>query len=112
MVPSMVYCDIPLHRARMNGIGILAISGSLRARSSNTDVLRALKIVAAPDFSVSLYDGLGELPFFNPDLENEPDGLPPTVQDLRAQVSKADALVICSPEYAHGVPGALKNALD
>ena len=91
---------------------ILAISGSLRARSSNTETLRAAAMLAPPSLPVSLYSGLGTLPLFNPDL----DGLGvvplPPVRELRALVADADALLICSPEYAHGVPGALKNALD
>ena len=58
---------------------------------------------------VRLYGGLGELPHFNPDLE---ESEPPSVTDLRMQVRWADGLLISSPEYAHGVPGVLKNALD
>jgi chromate reductase, NAD(P)H dehydrogenase (quinone) len=58
---------------------------------------------------VRLYGGLGDLPHFNPDLE---ECEPPSVTDLRTQVKWADGLLISSPEYAHGVPGVLKNALD
>jgi NAD(P)H-dependent FMN reductase len=58
---------------------------------------------------VVLYGGLGDLPHFNPDLEEAEPG---QVADLRAQVRSADGLLISSPEYAHGVPGVLKNALD
>lgn len=91
---------------------ILAISGSLRARSSNTETLRAAALLAPQSLTVSLYAGLDTLPLFNPDLDG-PDAVPsPPVRALRAQVADADALLICSPEYAHGVPGALKNALD
>ena len=91
---------------------ILAISGSLRARSSNTEVLRATSIVAPASVTVKLYDGLAELPHFNPDLDVEGALLPEAVQRLRAEIAAADGLLICSPEYAHGVPGSLKNALD
>ncbi len=56
-----------------------------------------------------LYDGLGELPHFNPDLE---ESEPVVVTELRRQIAAADGLLISSPEYAHGVPGALKNLLD
>ena len=91
---------------------ILAISGSLRARSSNTEALRAAAALAPEGVTVSLYDGLGTLPHFNPDLDGEGAVLPPAVQEFRAQVGAATALLICSPEYAHGVPGSLKNALD
>jgi predicted 3-demethylubiquinone-9 3-methyltransferase (glyoxalase superfamily)/NAD(P)H-dependent FMN reductase len=91
---------------------ILAISGSLRARSSNTEVLRAAAALAPRSLTISLYAGLATLPHFNPDLDREGDVPPEAVQDLRARVGEADGLLICSPEYAHGVPGALKNALD
>ncbi len=88
---------------------ILAISGSLRAASANSRVVGALPLLAVPGVEVSIYGGLGGLPLFNPDLE---DSLPAPVAELRRAVGAADALVICSPEYAHGVAGAMKNALD
>jgi chromate reductase len=91
---------------------ILAISGSLRAHSSNTEVLRAVARLAPSTVSVTLFAGLAALPHFNPDLDLEGAVLPVPVQAFRAQVALADGLLICSPEYAHGVPGALKNALD
>lgn len=59
-----------------------------------------------------LYDELGELPHFNPDLDAEGQAPPPAVARLRSHISASDGLLICSPEYAHGVPGSLKNALD
>src|SRR6185436_17978413 len=88
---------------------ILAISGSLRRVSSNTALMRAAAILAPDGVEVMLYDGLGDLPHFNPDLE---ENEPPAVTAFREQVGEADGLVISSPEYAHGVPGVLKNALD
>lgn len=91
---------------------ILAISGSLRAHSSNTETLRAAAIVAPESVTVTLYDGLGGLPHFNPDLDGEGAVPPDSVRDFRSQIGDADALLICSPEYAHGVPGSLKNALE
>jgi NAD(P)H-dependent FMN reductase len=91
---------------------VLAITGSLRRRSSNTELLLALAAMAPPTLHVVLYDGLASLPHFNPDDDGEGATLPPTVQRLRDLVEAADAVVICSPEYAHGVPGSLKNALD
>lgn len=96
----------------LKDIHLLAVSGSLRARSSNTEVLRALALLAPPHFTVRHFDGLATLPAFNPDLDEEGMTPPPPVQELRRQVTTADAVVICSPEYAHGVPGSLKNALD
>jgi len=89
---------------------LLAISGSLRAASSNSRLLDAAVALAPPGVQVIRYDGLGTLPPFNPDVEA--DGLPAPVGQLRALVARADAIVISSPEYAHGVPGSLKNALD
>jgi NAD(P)H-dependent FMN reductase len=91
---------------------VLAISGSLRAGSTNTTLLRAAAMLAPDGMTVESYDGLGTLPHFNPDLDREGDAPPPAVADLRARVDAADALLISSPEYAHGVPGTLKNALD
>lgn len=95
---------------------ILAISGSLRAASSNTALLRAAAVLAPSGVEIVVYDGLAGLPPFNPDLDPDPvqEGvaLPPPVQDLRARLRAADGVVIASPEYAHGVPGAFKNALD
>ncbi|HEX8152849.1 MAG TPA: NADPH-dependent FMN reductase [Thermoanaerobaculia bacterium] len=88
---------------------ILAISGSLRAASSNTSLLRAAQILAPPQVEIVLETGLGELPHFNPDLE---DAMPATVAGFRARIGEADALLISTPEYAHGVPGVLKNAFD
>ena len=89
---------------------LLAISGSLRARSSNTSLLRLAMEVAPDDVRIEMYEGLASLPHFNPD--DDVDTPPPPVLDLRARVGDADGLLFCSPEYAHGVPGSLKNALD
>lgn len=88
---------------------ILAISGSLRKGSTNTELLRAAALLAPDGVTIRLYDGLGELPHFNPDLE---DSAPREVLRLRDCVRDAAGLLISSPEYARGVPGSLKNALD
>jgi chromate reductase, NAD(P)H dehydrogenase (quinone) len=70
----------------------------------------AAQRLAPVGLEVVLYDGPGRLPHFNPDLDQaEP---PPPVQALRRQVGRCDGLLICCPEYAHGVPGVMKNALD
>jgi chromate reductase, NAD(P)H dehydrogenase (quinone) len=92
---------------------ILAISGSLRAASSNTAALQALQALAPAGVAVELYRGLDTLPYFNPDLDGEdrPER-PAPVLELRRLVGACSGIVICSPEYAHGVPGVLKNALD
>jgi chromate reductase len=93
-------------------IRILAVSGSLRAHSLNTEVLRACGLLAPPSVEVTFFDGLASLPHFNPDLDAEGAVLPASVEEFRRQVGEVDALLISSPEYAHGVPGSLKNALD
>ena len=77
--------------------------------SINSAVLRALRVLAPASIEVYLFTGLGELPLYNPDLENE---LPAVAAQLRSEVASADALLIASPEYAHGVTGTIKNALD
>jgi len=91
-------------------VRILAICGSLRTASSNSRLLDAAVAVAPTGIEFVRYQGLGNLPHFNPEVETQ--GLPPGVAELRALVAQADAIVISSPEYAHGVPGSLKNALD
>ncbi|CAG7644823.1 NADPH-dependent FMN reductase [Paenibacillus allorhizosphaerae] len=89
---------------------ILAISGSLRNRSSNTFLLRAAAELAPGNMIVTMYEGLGGIPPFNPDIDG--DEPPASVAILRAQLQAADGVLICTPEYAGGVPGVLKNALD
>jgi chromate reductase, NAD(P)H dehydrogenase (quinone) len=76
----------------------------------NTAVLRAAARLAPSGMEILLYTGLGNLPPFNPDLDN--DALPDVVQMLRHEIGLADGLLISFPEYARGVPGSLKNALD
>src|SRR3954453_11357999 len=89
---------------------VLAISGSLRRVSSNGALVEAAVRLAPPGVSVSVYRDLASIPPFNPDLETNDS--PDAVSSWRAAIGAADALLISSPEYAHGVPGVLKNALD
>ncbi|MFD9422726.1 MULTISPECIES: NADPH-dependent FMN reductase [unclassified Streptomyces] len=89
---------------------ILLLSGSVRAGSSNETVLRTAQDVAPATVRTVLYDGLGDLPHFNPDDDTDP--LPKPVAELRAAIDAADALLICSPEYAGTLPGSFKNLLD
>ena len=89
---------------------ILAISGSLRAASINTAILQAAKRLAPSDAEIVLYRDLAGLPAFNPDDDRDPPPAPAAT--LRAAVGAAEGLVFACPEYAHGLPGALKNALD
>ena len=88
----------------------LAISGSLRAASTNTATLETLSALPPPGVEIPLYRDLGTLPLFNPDDDEQAP--PPAVAALRALVGSAAGLIIAAPEYAHGVPGAFKNALD
>lgn len=89
---------------------ILCISGSLRAESSNARLLRAAARLVPPGAVLQTFERLADLPHFNPDLDGD---LPPeTVRAFRALLGSVDGLLISSPEYAHGVPGTLKNALD
>jgi chromate reductase, NAD(P)H dehydrogenase (quinone) len=88
---------------------ILAISGSLRSDSVNTTLLRAAGTVSGADTWVELWCGLGAIPPFNEDGE---DDTPASVADMRAAIAGADALLISTPEYNGSIPGQLKNALD
>lgn len=89
---------------------LLAISGSLRRASTNTALLRGLAAMAAPLAQVTVFEGLGDLPIFNPD--NEGDATPDTVRVFAEAVAAADGIVISCPEYVHALPGGFKNALD
>jgi NAD(P)H-dependent FMN reductase len=93
---------------------LLAISGSLRASSSNTALLRALGALVPEGVELEVYDGLGDLPFFDPGLDLDPHDYraPEPVLRLRSAIAAADGLIFCTPEYAFGMPGVLKNALD
>jgi chromate reductase len=88
---------------------LLGISGSLRANAYSTAVLHALTAATAPQATWEHAD-IGTLPHFNQDLFG--DALPAIVRDFRETVSRADGLLIVSPEYNHGIPGVLKNAFD
>ena len=91
-------------------LNILAISGSLRAASTNSALVAALARNAPSGCRLAVYDGLGRLPIFNPDDEGE--RTPREAAGLIDAVTGADGIIVSCPEYAHGVPGGLKNALD
>lgn len=89
---------------------VLAISGSLRAKSTNQTIIENIAEMFADQIKVTIYQGLAGLPHFNPDLETE---LPPAeVGNFREQVRNSDGVLICTPEYVFSIPGALKNALE
>ncbi|MET8164424.1 NADPH-dependent FMN reductase [Streptomyces sp. NPDC057456] len=89
---------------------ILAISGSLRQDSFNTRLLRALPPLAPEGMDIELFDGLGEVPLYDQDLDVV--DCPKPVHRLRTAIAEADGLIIASPEYNGSIPGVLKNAID
>jgi NAD(P)H-dependent FMN reductase len=91
-------------------VRVLAISGSLRGASANSALVRAASRLAPVGVEVSIYRELADIPPFNPDLDSEK--VPAAVSRFRAALHTSDAILISSPEYAHGVSGVLKNALD
>jgi chromate reductase len=103
--------DMPANDSPLN---VLALCGSLRKASVNAALLRVAARLARPGADVEIADWLGRLPLYNPDLEDVIDEreLPRAVGALRMAVAAADAILVASPEYAHGVSGTIKNALD
>ena len=91
-------------------MNILAISGSLRVASTNTFLLRILAEHAPDNVTVTLYNDLDDLPHFSPERDRE--NTSESVNKLRTLIQEADAVIICTPEYIHGIPGVLKNMLD
>jgi len=89
---------------------ILAISGSLRAGSSNHNILKHLGTLTPADVEYTIYTDLAQIPPFDPGLDS--DNPPTSVAALRKLLVEASGIVICTPEYACGVPGQLKNMLD
>jgi NAD(P)H-dependent FMN reductase len=89
---------------------ILAISGSTRKNSTNHRLLKAIAEISKNNFDVTFYDELSLLPSYNPDEDNE--NVAKEVARFRRLISESDGVIICTPEYAHGVPGSLKNAID
>jgi chromate reductase, NAD(P)H dehydrogenase (quinone) len=89
---------------------VLAISGSLRAGSHNTGLLRAAQALAPAGIDVQVWDGLRAVPPY--DADEDVDPAPAGVEALRNAIAHADALLIATPEYNSSIPGALKNALD
>lgn len=94
----------------MSELRILGISGSLRAGSMNTALLRAAQKLAPEGMTVEAYGGLRDIPPLDADLNTEQP--PPAVADLRQRIAEADGLLLATPEYNYGIPGVLKNALD
>lgn len=91
-------------------MNLLAVSGSLRAASTNSALTRAAAALAPDGVRVRIYEGLDTLPHFSPDRDG--DAAPDSVHEWRAQVGAAAGVLFVTPEYAFGIPGSLKNALD
>jgi chromate reductase len=89
---------------------IFTIPGSLRNGSSNHNILKFLGTLAPNAINYTIYNSLATIPPFDPGLDN--DTPPQAVIELRRLITNADAIIICTPEYAFGVPGQLKNAFD
>lgn len=89
---------------------VLAILGSTRENSVNLNLIQAITSLCILDLRLEVFSGIAELPHFNPDLDtNNP---PKAVANFRKQLKDVDGILICTPEYAMGVPGSLKNAID
>lgn len=88
-------------------IQILGISGSLRSNSSNTNILKIMASLFPDRVSFQLFEKLDQIPPFNPGNDDND-----AVKDFKKVVAESDGVIICTPEYAFGVPGVLKNALD
>jgi chromate reductase, NAD(P)H dehydrogenase (quinone) len=89
---------------------IIALLGSTRKNSTNLNLIKAIVDLSKEKFDFTIFEGLTEIPHFNPDLDS---AYPPKqVVDFRKQLKEANGILICTPEYAMGVPGTLKNAID
>ncbi|MEE1944990.1 NADPH-dependent FMN reductase [Pedobacter sp. KR3-3] len=89
---------------------VLAIIGSTRANSSNLNLVKAFAKQTTPKFEVHIFEGIGNLPHFNPDQDTE--NPPEAIVAFRKLIAQADALLICTPEYVFSLPGSLKNAIE
>lgn len=89
---------------------ILVLNGSTRAKSTNGLFIEAIIRMAGERARFTILPSIADLPHFNPDLDVDP--APPAVAHFRDLLRRSDGLLICTPEYAMGVPGSLKNALD
>ena len=95
----------------MPDIKVLALVGSLRAASINRQIAELAADVAPDGVTVTIFDKLGELPFYNEEIDNEAD-VPAAVTALRAAAAEADAALVVTPEYNGSIPAVLKNAID
>lgn len=92
-------------------VKVLGIAGSLRRASLNRALLHAAITLAPPTLEIREFEGLGEIPLYDADIDND-EQRPEVVGQLKAQIAAAGAVLLVTPEYNWGVPGVLKNALD
>jgi chromate reductase, NAD(P)H dehydrogenase (quinone) len=90
---------------------IFALCGSTRQNSINLELLKIISDLEKETIELQIFTQIGYFPHFNPDIDN-PEHTPTFVEDFRNKLKQADGILICTPEYAMGVPGTLKNALD
>lgn len=91
-------------------IKIAAVCGSTKKNSLNLSLIRAIAELTHEEFEFKIISDIDQVPHFNPDIDNESP--PRAVSSFRNQLKESDAILICTPEYAMGVPGTLKNAID
>ncbi len=96
--------------SKMNKKKIVAISGSTRAASTNLNLIKAIADLTTDRLDLTIFNGLAGIPHFNQDMDN--GSSPKEVEDFRHLLRESDGILICTPEYAMGVPGSLKNAID
>jgi NAD(P)H-dependent FMN reductase len=89
---------------------ILAISGSLKPDATHIAILRYIGTLLSGQCLFTFYEGMRDLPHYSPYIDT--DAPPSAIADLREILQASDAVIICTPEYAYGVPGSLKNLLD
>ncbi|TDD87867.1 NAD(P)H-dependent oxidoreductase [Saccharopolyspora karakumensis] len=92
-------------------VKILALVGSLRSGSHNRQLAEAARSLAPSDVEIEVFDGLGDLPFYNEDIDTEAD-VPAAATRLREVAGAADAFLLFAPEYNGTIPAVLKNAID
>jgi NAD(P)H-dependent FMN reductase len=95
----------------MSEMKVLALVGSLRAGSINRQIAELAAEVAPDGVTVTIFDKLGELPFYNQDTDNESD-VSDAVRALRVAAAEADAALVVTPEYNGSIPAVIKNAID
>lgn len=89
---------------------LLAIPGSIRADSYNLALLQAMSLLAPQGIHINVFEKMKNIPIFDPSIDDE--NLPEPVVDLVSKLRASDGVIISTPEYAHGIPGVLKNMLD